>query len=158
MLITLYFITHKNPLPRFVKTVLKLHQNSPPLFFFSSLSLWTKVTKTKGALKWSCWRTWVKQFPKMLLWSTPLTPSCQLRYSVFSDYTVSFTYVSRTISLPHYLSLLFSLWIFWFLIFNKYTSLHSLMFFLTDVFSLVMRKNNLEKNLEWKKKRERKEY
>lgn len=32
------------------------------------------------------------------------------------------------------------------------------MFFLTDVFSLVMRKNNLEKNLEWKKKRERKEY
>lgn len=130
----------------YIKTLLRC-------FFFSSLSLWTKVTKTKGALKWSCWRTWVKQFPKMLLWSTPLTPSCQLRYSVFSDYSffhLCFQDYSFT-SLP--IPFVFTVNI---LIFNKYTSLRSLMFFLTDVFSLVMRKNNLEKNLEWKKKR--KEY
>lgn len=113
---SLYFINHKTTLLWSMKPVLKWHKVSPsPVFFFflfhSACGL--RFLKPK---KRTYWRGWIKDFPKILLQSTPLTPSCQLRHPLYFQWPQSSLqlcfYDSSLLLLLCYLSLVLSFWIF----------------------------------------------
>lgn len=109
---SLYFINHKTTLLWSMKLVLKWHKISR-LFFFFSLSLWAKVPKAKEE---DLLKEINKRFPKILLQSTPLTLSCQLRHPLCFHWPHSSLqwcfYDSSLLALLCYLSLVLSFWIF----------------------------------------------